>query len=180
MSLFESSDVLSVLSPADLAIAELKALLAEPLSKGAFLDVVRGAGVVLPNGNLYSGPKVNESVARLVQKRVLSGDGVIAPSWREPLTLQVIRRPGAAALLAAVRAAAPRSWREQGGYEYWRAVSPYADIDLARSVRLMALANDGAEVERLIGIAEQTVAGDVRDLAIGPLGVWRTSASLTP
>ncbi len=169
MSLFESSDVLSALSPADLAIAELKALLAEPLSKGAFLDVVRGAGVVLPNGNLVSGPKVNESVARLVQKRVLSGDGVIAPSWREPLTLQVIRRPGAAALLAAVRAAAPRSWREQGGYEYWRAVSPYADIDLARSVRLMALANDGAEVERLIGIAEQAVAGDVRDLAIGPL-----------
>ena len=170
MSLSEPSDVLSTLSPADLAIAELKALLGEPVSKGAFFDVVRAAGAVASDGTAWSGPKVNESIARLVQKRLLSGDGVVAPSWREQLTLQVIRRPGGAALVAAVRAAAPRSWREHGGYEYWRgAVSAYADIDLARSVRLLALANDGAEVERLIGIAERAVAADDGDLAIGPL-----------
>ena len=183
MSLSEPSDVLTTLSPADLAVAELKALLGEPVSKGVFLDVMRAAGVVSSDGTAWSGPKVNESIERLVQKRLLNGDGVVAPSWREQLTLQVIRRPGGAALVAAVRAAAPRSWREHGSFEHWRAGPAYADIELARSVRLMALANDGAEVERLIGIAERAVG---QMLAIWRSGrcfcgvVWRTSVSSTP
>ena len=165
----EPSDALTGLSPADRAIAELKALVREPMTKAAFLEIVRATKVVSADGKAWSIPKLNESVERLVRKRVLSPDGGIAPGWCEPLTLQAIGRPDGAVLAAAVRAAAPRSWRERGGYEYWRADSPFSDVDLARSVRLMALANDGPEVERLIAIAELAVAKEGGDLAIAAL-----------
>jgi hypothetical protein len=74
-----------------------------------------------PDGKVWSIPKVNESVERLKQKRVLGADGAIAPAWCDPLTLEVIGRPDGAALAKAVHAAAPKSWREQNAYLHWRA-----------------------------------------------------------
>jgi superfamily II DNA or RNA helicase len=166
----EPPDVLSSLSPVDRVIAELKALVGPPpMAKGVFFEIVRGVNAVAPDGKMWSTPKVNESVGRLVKKRVLGADGAIAPAWCEPLILQVVGRTDGTALAAAVRAAAPKSWREQGYFQSWRAETLIEDADLARSVRLMALANDAPEVERLIGLAERSGAGDGRDLAIGPL-----------
>ena len=166
----EPSDVVSNLSPSDRVIAELKALVGSgPLNKGEFFEIVRGVNAVAPDGKMWSTPKVNDSVERLVQKRVLGADRAIAPAWSEPLTLRVVGRPGGAALAAAVCAAAPKSWREKYGFQSWRTETLVDDVNLARSVRLMALANNAAEVERLIGIAEHGAARDVGDLAIGPL-----------
>ena len=108
----EPSDVVSNLSPSDRVIAELKALVGSgPLNKGEFFEIVRGVNAVAPDGKMWSTPKVNDSVERLVQKRVLGADRAIAPAWSEPLTLRVVGRPGGAALAAAVCAAAPKSWR---------------------------------------------------------------------
>ena len=165
----EPSDLLSTLPPADRVIAELKALLGPPVAKAAFPEIVRAVSTATPDGKVWSIAKVNESVERLKQKRVLGADGAIAPDWCDRLTLRVIGRPDGAALVKAVHAAAPKSWREQDAYMHWRAGPLNTDVDLARSVRLMALANDAAEVERLIGIAERAVAGEGGDLPIGSL-----------
>jgi hypothetical protein len=166
----EPPDVLSSLPPADRVIAELKALIGQqPLAKGVFFEIVRGVNATAPDGKAWSTPKVNDSVERLVKMRVLGADGAIAPGWCEPLTLRVVGRPDGRALAAAVRAAAPKSWLEKGYYASWEAAAPADDVDLTRSVRLMVLANDSAEVERLIGIAEHAAAKDDGDLAIGPL-----------
>jgi superfamily II DNA or RNA helicase len=166
----EPPDILSSLSPADRAIAELKALVGQqPLAKGVFFEIVRGVNAIAPDGKAWSMPKVNDSVERLVKMRVLGFDRAIAPAWCDPLTLRVIGRPGGAQLAAAVRAAAPKSWLEKGFYASWGAAAPADDVDLARSVRLMALANDAAEVKRLIDIAERAAAKNDVELAIGPL-----------
>ena len=165
----EPSDLLSSLSPADRVIAELKALLGLPaVAKAVFPEIVRAVSSAAPDGRVWSIAKVNESVERLKQKRVLGADGAIAPAWCDPLTLRVIRRPDGAALAKAVHAAAPKSWREKDGY-YWRAGPIHNDFDLARSVRLLVLANDAAQVERLIGIAERAQADQGDDLPIGSL-----------
>lgn len=105
MSLAQPADVLTMLSPIDREIAELKALVGERLTKAEFLGVVRAAGLVAADGKSWSNAKLNESIDRLVRKRVLSADGAIAPDWREPLTLSVVGREDRAALLAAVRRA---------------------------------------------------------------------------
>jgi superfamily II DNA or RNA helicase len=166
----EPPDVLSSLPPADRVIAELKALVGQqPLAKGVFFEIVRGVKATAPDGKAWSTPKVNDSVERLVKKRVLGADGAIAPGWCEPLTLRVVGRPDGRALAAAVRAAAPKSWREKQSYQSWHTADPSGDVDLARAVRLMALANDAAEVERLIGIAERAPMKDDDDVAVGSL-----------
>jgi hypothetical protein len=178
----EPPDLLSSLSPADRVIAELKALLGPPVAKAVFPEIVRAVSTTTPDGKVWSIQKVNESVERLVQKRVLGADCAIAPAWCDALTLRVIGRPDGAALAKAVHAAAPKSWREQNPYMHWRAGSLHTDVDLARSVRLMALSNDAAGAERLIGAAEREAAEEGGHLAIGRCccaAVRLTSASST-
>ncbi len=162
----------TVLTPSDSAIAELKALVGESVRKATFLDIVRAVGVVSPDGKAWTGPKLNEAIERLIRKRVLMSNAVISPDWREHLLLQVVRREGGAALISAVRAAAPRSLHEHSRYySRWELESPYTDVDLARSVFLMALANNEAEVERLIAIGEAATreGREWRDIPLAPL-----------
>ena len=153
-SLAQPSDSLSALSPDDRAVAELKAIAGEGLNKAAFLNLVRAVGAVGSDGKAWSHAKLNESLDRLVRKRVLSPDGAILHPWREPLILDVVRRGNGAAVLRAIRRASPRSRREDGHTHHWQVGPPEGDLDLMRSVRLMALANDEPEVERLIRLAE--------------------------
>ena len=158
------------LSPADRAVAELKALVGEGLTKGAFFEIVRAIGPPTHDGRAWSTQKVNESVDRLRARRVLGGDGQGVAAWGERLVLRSAQRPEGAALARAVRAAAPKSWREGVGYHhYGRRQWPYHDADLDRAVRLMALAGDEAEVERLIAIAEQEATDDGCPMAMGSL-----------
>jgi superfamily II DNA or RNA helicase len=169
MKLFpEPSDALAALSAADRGVAELKALVGDGLSKTAFLDVVRASGVPSPDGCPWTAPRLQESVRRLVKTRVLKADESIDPAWRDPLTLRVLGRPEGRALARLARAAAPRSWRERGQYS-WRHSWPYFDADLARATRLMALADDADELERLIEIAQDEAKADGRDLVMAPL-----------
>jgi len=162
---------LSTLSQADQAVAELKAVVGEGVNKATFLEIIRAARVASPDGKAWSHAKMNESVDRLIRKRVLSANGVVLPDWREPLTLSLVRRQGSAAVLAAIRKAAPKSSREASRpyYYYSPTGSAATDADLSRSVRLMALANDGAEVERLIGLAEESSARGAYEPALSAL-----------
>jgi hypothetical protein len=111
---------------------------------------------------------VKESIDRLIRNGVLGADATIAPAWRQPVTLQLVRREGGAAVLAAVRAVAPKSLREQEIYRHWQATAPHLDSHLARSVRLAALANDGEAVERLIEIAIQATAREASPVTLAP------------
>ncbi len=154
MSFPDHDKALAGLPPADRVIAELKALVGEPLTKGVFVDIVRAVHPVAPDGRPWNAPKVNESVQRLTRKALLDADATIAPGWRQSLTLQVLERPDGAAVVAAVRKAAPKSWREHDDvYRRWQAPAPHLDVNLGRLARLAALANDGEEVERLINLA---------------------------
>ncbi len=146
-------DAIAALSPTDRALAEFKALAGDAITKGAFVDFVRAVAASAPDGRLWTAPKVKESTDRLIRKRVLDASGAITPAWRRPLLLQLIRRADGAEILAAARKAAPKSWREQEVYRHWQAPPPHLDVNLACSVRLAALANDGETVERLIALA---------------------------
>src|SRR5580693_3872381 len=128
----------AVLAPADVAIAELKALVGEGLTKTAFFEVVRACGVSSPDHKAWTTQKINESVARLTAKGVLSGDGVVKAAWVERLVSRVALAPTGPALARLVRDASPKSWREGGGYQYYHGLSrpPYYDNDLARATRL--------------------------------------------
>jgi len=168
-SLAQSSDTLPALSPSDRAIAELKAVVGDGLNKGPFFDIVRAAGGLAPDGRSWSYAKLNDTLNLLIRKRVLSADGVILPEWRELLTLSLLRREGGAAILAAVRLAAPKSLREHARYSHWNLAAPAADADLARAVRLAALTNDGHEVERLIALAEEAAGRTAHEPSLAAL-----------
>ena len=169
MSLIPPSEILAELSHADRVIAELKAVVGPYMNKAAFLSVVAATGLTAQDGRAWSAAKLNDSLQRLVLKRVLTVEGAIVPEWRAPLTLSLLARDGSAALLDAVRGASPKSWREQSRYQYWGSGSPASDTDLARAVRLMALANNGPEVERLIALAEAPVTREVYEPALAAL-----------
>jgi superfamily II DNA or RNA helicase len=159
---------LADLSPADRAIAELKALVGEPLAKSDFFEVVRAVHPLAPDGRAWTAPKVHESVQRLIRKAVLSADGLIIPAWRQSVTLGVLKRLDGAQRVAAVRKASPKSWREHDLYQHWRAPPPHLDVNLARSVRLAALSNDGEAVERLIDIAIKAATREPSPVALAP------------
>jgi superfamily II DNA or RNA helicase len=163
----EPTDALAKASPADRAVAELKALVGGGLTKSAFLEIARAVKIVSPDAGSWTAPKMADSLQRLTRNRVVGEDGVIDPAWREALILRVVSRPNGRALAEAVRAAAPRSWRESGQYG-WRQSWPYHDVDLARAARLMVIADKGEEVERLIAIAQAEARTDGRDMDMGP------------
>jgi superfamily II DNA or RNA helicase len=150
------------LAAAEIGIAELKALVGEGMTKGAFLEVVRAAEIPGPDLKAWSVQKVNDVVQRLIAKGVLASNGQISADWRAPLTSRVALRPGGADLARRLRTVAPTSWREGGAYHYYhgRRQWPYFDADLARAARLSAMAGDEAEVERLIAVAEREALDD--------------------
>jgi superfamily II DNA or RNA helicase len=154
------SDALDRLSLAEVGVAELKALVGEGMSKGEFFEVVRASGVPAPDLKAWSTQKLNDVIQRLTARRILANGGEISADWRGPLTLQVALRPDSGDLARRVRAAAPKSWREEPRLYYYRARWPYFDDDLARAARLMVLAGDEARVETLIGLAETEAIED--------------------
>lgn len=148
-------DALKNLSERDRAFAELRAVAGGRLSRQALIGMARvafpglGAGAWAPAG-------VADGVQGLVARGILRQAGEVAQEWREPLTLSLLARRDSREILRTIRAAAPRSPREDGRY-YW-AGDLASDEDLARAVRLAALANDETEVERLIARAMSTEA----------------------
>jgi superfamily II DNA or RNA helicase len=156
------SGALGGLSTAEIQLAELKALVGEGMTKGAFFDVVRGVGIPGPDGKAWTAQRVGEVVHRLIAKRILASDGHIGTEWRGPLTSRVALRPDGADLARRVREASPKSWRESPAYTYYhgRRQWPYFDADMARAARLMAVAGDEAQVESLIDKAESEARED--------------------
>ena len=71
----DPDEVLDMLSAADLAVAELKALTGEGLTKGAFFEILRAVGPPTHDGRAWSNQKVNETLDRLRARRVLGSDG---------------------------------------------------------------------------------------------------------
>ena len=85
--LFSQNDqALADLSPTDLVIAELKALVGDSLTKGAFVDFVRTVAMSAPDGRAWTAPKVKESLDRLIRKRVLDSQATITPACQNPCT----------------------------------------------------------------------------------------------
>jgi superfamily II DNA or RNA helicase len=158
------SNALASLSAVEVAIAELKALVGEGMTKSAFFDVVRASGIAAPDQKAWTAVKLNDVLQRPIAKGVLTSDGHISPEWRDHLTTRVALRPDGADLARRVRRGAPTSWREGGPNHYYyhgRRQWPYFDADLARAARLMVMAGDEAQVEHLIALAEREATEDV-------------------
>ena len=167
MPFSEPSDALTRLSPADVALAEMKAVAGAGLTKNAFFDIVRKSGLPTSDHKPWTYPAVNEAIQRLTAKRILSGDGTVRSVWEPCLVLRLARREDIATIAFAIRLAAPKSWREGGYYHYNQREWPYHDAHLDRAVRLMTLAGDEIEVEALIKLAQDEAVkdGHVKSLA---------------
>ncbi len=169
MPLAEPSDVLNRLSPMDRRIAELKALVGEPMNKTNFYEMARSADNPAPDGKAWSPQKIGDSVAVLMRKGVLDPDGTIAPTWRDPLALAVAARPDGQVMIARLRGAMQRrgiGYAPASGWSHSYAVSA---SDLARSLRLMVLAGETEEAEKLLAIGERAAAGQPNAVSITAL-----------
>jgi superfamily II DNA or RNA helicase len=147
-------DLLATLLPLDRKLAELKALLVELQTRAAFFELVRTLSIASPDGRAWNIGKLQESLDRLRQKKILGANHAIEPDWIEPLTLDLLARPDGVALVRTLRQALPKSPRDVRRHP-WDFPPPLLDdVDFARSLRLAALLKDEAEVERLAALAE--------------------------
>jgi hypothetical protein len=155
----QPAEPFSNLSPADAAVAELMALAGEGLPKHSFAELVRFSKTPSMDGKAWTFQKVQNSLERLIGYKVLTAGGEVSQAWLTPLILRASRRPDIVAHAKMLRAATPASWRDGRGYAGRRAW-PYHDAHLDRAVRLMVLADDGEEVERLVALAEEEARAD--------------------
>jgi superfamily II DNA or RNA helicase len=161
------TDLLATLSPLERTLAEVKALLVRPQTKGEFLDLVRGLRLPTPDGKAWNIAKLQDCVDGLHRKKILAADLSIERGWIDPLTLAALGRPGGKELIRALRLLLPKSPREEKR-SYWDYVpAPHQDELLHRSIRLAALVNDAVEVERLTALLERDQ--DENELRVSPL-----------
>jgi superfamily II DNA or RNA helicase len=176
MSLAEPSDVLNRLSPMDRRIAELKALIGEPMNKSTFYEMARSADNPAPDGKAWSPQKIGDSVAVLVRKGVLDPDGTIAPAWCEPLALAVSARPGGKALIARLQGAMQRRGIGYTPAPSWSRSHAVSASDVARALRLMVLAGDTDAAENLLARSERAGADQPSAVSLSALLLRRCPA----
>ena len=139
---------------AEKMLMQVKALLGHTVNKTVSCDAVRRAGLRLPDGRVYSMASINEPLQALQRKGLLDGTLDCIPEIMHAVAAGVGQSEAGAELISAVKAAIPKSERDdrQRPY-YWRYPPLSQDIWLFRHLRLSVYANDEAEFGRLCRLA---------------------------
>ena len=139
---------------AEKMLMQVKALLGHAVNKTVSYNAVRQAGLRLPDGRAYSTALLNEQLQALQRKGLLDGTLDCIPEIMHPVAAGAGQSEGGTDLISAVKAAIPKSEREDGGRPYyWRYPPLSQDIALFRHLRLSVYANDEAEFGRLCRLA---------------------------
>ena len=139
---------------AEKMLMQVKALLGHAVNKTVSFNAVRQAGLRLPDGRAYSTALLNEQLQALQRKGLLDGTLDCIPEIMHAVAAGACQSEGGTDLISAVKAAIPKSEREDGGRPYyWRYPPLSQDIALFRHLRLSVYANDEAEFGRLCRLA---------------------------
>ena len=139
---------------AEKLLMQVKALLGHAVNKTVSYNAVRQAGLRLPDGRAYSTALLNEQLQALQRKGLLDGTLDCIPEIMHAVAAGAGQSEGGTDLISAVKAAIPKSEREDGARPYyWRYPPLGQDVGLFRHLRLSVYANDEAEFGRLCRLA---------------------------
>ena len=130
-------------SSAERTVLRMKALFGTASGKGVFLDLLRRAGGLAPEGPGWTGPVVNQLLEALKGRGLLAENLACPQPLVHVLTVEAVESPEAEPLLAALHAMFPPPTRPSWSYS--------RDIEEAtlRWMRLAIYRNDREEYERL-------------------------------
>ena len=127
-------------------LLRIKALVGRATNKTMFLAAVRRAGLSSPDGKTYTGASLNEQLEDLQRKGLLDSTLDCVPEITHAVAADAGQSEGGTELISAVKAAIPKSEREDRGRPYYWRYSPLShDVALFRHLRLSVYANDEAE-----------------------------------
>ncbi len=138
-------------------LLQIKALVGHATSKTVFLAAVHKAGLRSPDGKAYVWASLNEQLHALQRQGLLDSTLDCIPEIIHAVAADAGQSEGGTGLIAAVKAAIPKSEREAGraSHYYYHHIPPLSqDVDLFRHLRLSVYANDEAEFGRLLRLAE--------------------------
>ena len=142
------------------ALVRLKALIHPAIGKAPFLEVVRRAGLRLKDGRAYIAASLSAELQALQLRKLLDGALECAPEIMHPVAVEAFADKEAAHLVDAVKAATPKSEREQVNRPPYRYLPPIdQDFALFRCFRLAIYANDEAEFARLHKLVVAATSG---------------------
>ncbi len=136
-------------------LMQVKALLGHAVNKTMFFNALRQTGLRSPDGKTYTFALLNEQLQALQRRGLLDDTLDCVPEIVHAVAADAGQSEGGAELIRAVKAAIPKSKREEGERPfYYSYVPPLSqDIDLFRHLRLSVYANDEAEFGRLRRLA---------------------------
>ena len=131
-------------------LLRIKALVGSAANKTVFLAAVHKAGLRSADGKAYAWASLNEQLQALQRKGLLDGTLDCVAEVMHGVAADAGQSEGGTDLISAVKAAIPKSDREDGQRPYyWRYTPLSQDIALFRHLRLSVYANDEAEFARL-------------------------------
>ncbi len=136
-------------------LVRLKALIEPAANKTVFHDAAHRAGWRTSTSKTHALTLLNTDLQILQRKGLINGNSGCVPGILHAVAVDACASGEAANLIGAVKAAIPKSGREEAGrpsYYYLPALSQ--DVDLFRHFRLAIYANDEAEFLRLRKIVE--------------------------
>ena len=143
-------------------LVRLKALIDPTIGKAPFLEVVRKAGLRSKDGKAYIAASLSAELHALQAKELLDGALDCAPEIMHAVAVEACADKDAANLIDAVKAATPKSEREQVDRPSYRYLPPIdQDFALFRRFRLAIYANDEAEFVRLYKLVGAATSGPV-------------------
>ena len=144
------------------ALVRLKALIHPAVGKAPFLEVVRRAGLRSKDGRAYIAASLSAELQALQQRKLLDGALECAPEIMHAVAVEACGDKDAAYLVSAVKAATPKSEREQVDRPSYRYLPPIdQDFALFRRFRLAIYANDEAEFVRLCKLVGTATSGPI-------------------
>ncbi len=106
-------------------LMQVKALLGHAVNKTMFFHAVRQAGLRSPDGKAYTSALLNEQLQALQRKGLLDGTLDCIPEIIHAVAADAGQSEGGTDLISAVKAAIPKSEREDGERPYyWRYSRP--------------------------------------------------------
>jgi hypothetical protein len=147
-------DVFQRLEPPSQMVLRLKALIGAPVTRGAFIEVLRATGIRTPDGKAWSAISLNPLMDRLRSQGLLEDDLTVPDPLMHRMAIDAAGSRDARAFAAAIAQVLPARPVPQYSYMPRNTIEPNATL------RLMCLAvytNDAAAFAENSGLLDQAL-----------------------